>query len=164
MYEYAPRSKKNRELRLFLVTLTPALLFWLLSCLPQTPAPMLCRLLGACAAMASAWIAARYLLRRYVYCVAPREDGDGSLDLTVTEVFGMRRRVVCRISLSDIETVARVYEQKRGDREVAEPCFQYTDVISSEAFCVLTVRDENETCRIKMMADETLYSILKKHR
>ncbi len=164
MYEYAPRSKKNRELRLFLVTLTPALLFWLLPCLPQTPAPMLCRLLGACAAMASAWIAARYLLRSYVYRIAPRGNDDGSLDLTVTESFGKRRRVVCRISLADIEAVTRESGSKRRGFARPETCFQYTDVIFSDLFCVLTVYEENAICRIKIMADEKLYSILKGYR
>ena len=161
MYEYAPRSKKRREIRLFLVSLAPALLFWSLSMLPQTPAPSLCRLLGVCAATVAAWIAARYLLRRYIYRVVPRENGRASLDLTVTEIFGKRQRVVCRISLDDIEEVSR---DKGKKRRGIERCFQYTDEISSPTFCVLTVRDENTICRIQMMADETLYHILKSYR
>lgn len=161
MYEYAPRSKKRREIRLFLVSLTPALLFFVLSLLPQTPAPLLCRSLGLCEATVAAWIAARYLLRRYIYRVAPCDSGGASLDLTVTEIFGKRQRVVCRISLEDIEEISRDNGRKeRGN----ERFFQYTDEISSPNFCILTVRDENTTRRIKMTADETLYHILKSYR
>ena len=164
MYEYAPRSQKRRELRLFLVCLAPALLLLLFSLLPQTPAPHLCRLLGACMAVAAAWIASRYLLRSYIYCLAPREDGGGSFDLTVTEVYGKRRRVVCRISLADIETVARENGETRSERVRSERYFQYTDVICSASFCILTVREENTLCRIRLMADDTLYHILQNHR
>ena len=164
MYEYAPRSPKSREKRLFLVCLAPALLLLLLSLLPQTPVPHLCRLLGVCMAVASAWIASRYLLRRYSYRVAPREDGVDSLDLTVTEIYGRRRRVVCRISLADIEAVARENREKQNTRVGAERYFQYTDVIDSSFFCLLTVRDGNLLCRIRLMADDTLYHILQNHR
>ena len=111
--------------------------------------------------MVAAWIAARYLLRRYIYRVAPCENGGETLDLTVIEIVGKRRRVLCRISLDDIEEITREHAQKkRGD----ERFFQYTDEIYSPSFCVLTVRDGSARCRIQMMADETLFHILKNRR
>lgn len=160
MYEYAPRSKKRREKRLFLVCLAPALLFLILSILPQTPAPVLCRLFAVCAATGAAWIAARYLLRRYTYCVAPCEDGDGSPDLTVTEYYGRRQRVVCRISLGQIEKVSRESVKEERTDEAHMHMFEYTDEIFSPFFCLLTVRDGEEPCRIRILADERLYDIL----
>ena len=164
MYEYAPKSKKGREMRLFLVCLASALLLLLLLFLPQTPAPHLCRLLGVGLAAASVWIASRYLWRSYIYRVAPRGDGNGSLDLTVTEIYRRRRRVVCRISLADIEEVSREKAEKNRPHEGSERQFQYTDVIDSTAFCILTVRDGNSLCRIRLMADDTLYDILRNYR
>lgn len=162
MYSFQSQSKKRREKRLFLVCLTPALLFLILSLLPQTPAPMLCRLLFVTAATGAAFVASRYLLRRYCYCVAPREDGEGSLDLTVTEYYGKRTRVVCRIALDSIRAISRQKPEKGRDKDSVQREFSYADEIESPFFCYLTVSDEDVLCRILILADEGLYDILKR--
>ena len=162
MYSFQSQSKKHREKRLFLVCLTPALLFLVLSLLPQTPAPMLCRLLSVGTATGAAFVASRYLLRRYRYCVAPRGDGSGAFDLTVTEYYGRRTRVVCRIALDSICDVSRQKPPKSYNGDSIQRDFLYADEIASPCFCYLTVSDEDGLCRILILADEGLYDILKR--
>lgn len=164
MYSFQSQSKKRREKRLFLVCLTPALLFLVLSLLQQTPAPMLCRLLSVTAATGAAFIASRYLLRRYRYSVAPCGDNDASLDLTVTEYFGRRTRVVCRVALSDIRNVTRQKSKKGDHDEPIETVFSYVDEIDSLLFCFLTVHDKDSLCLIQILADDRLYDILSRYR
>ncbi len=164
MYSFQSQSPKRPEKRLFLVCLTPSVLFLILSVLPQTPAPMLSRLLSVGAATGATFIASRYLLRRYRYSVAPRGENDASLDLTVTEYFGNRIRVVCRVALSDIRSVTRQKPQKRDDNETKERVFFYVDEIKSPFFCYLTVREEESLCRVVILADDRLFNLLSQCR
>ena len=163
MYSFQSQSKKRREKRLFLVCMTPALLFLILSLLPQTPAPLLCRILSVAGATGAAFVASRYLLRRYCYCVAPRESGSGVLDLTVTEYYGKRTRVVCRIALDSIREVSRQKPEKGRESDAVCRNFAYTDEIDSVFFCYLTIWDEDVLCRVLILADDGLYDILKRH-
>lgn len=94
MYEHIPKPDRRPALFLTLL-LSAASVCCMLPTSPALTVPL--RALGVLCALAAIMLAARFLLCGYSYAVG----GDGSTDLTVTELRGVRRgRTVCRVSAS----------------------------------------------------------------
>ena len=94
MYEYIPKPDRRPALFLTLL-LSVASVCCMLPTSPALTAPL--RALGVLCALAAIMLAERFLLRGFSYAVG----GDGSTDLTVTVLRGVRcGRTVCRVSAS----------------------------------------------------------------
>ncbi len=166
MYEYAPISPKKREKTVTFLTSGLAVLLFGFSQIPNIPYPVIYQLLALGAATVAILFTTQYLMRRYVYRVEPREGADENapLDLVVTEYYGRRVSVVCRISVEDIESVTRVTAGNRRElaaREKGRQGFHYCGEWRAENCYLLCVRHEDAAFFLRILADEMLLSYLK---
>jgi len=108
-------------------------------------------------------IGIRYLAKNYTYTVEPSDDGSGLLDLVVTEQYGRRLSVVCRVRVSSVEKITSI--TRENQKEIAatvkgKRVFTYTGEISPRGLCLLYVCIEDEEFYLKIDADERLSGIL----
>ncbi len=168
MYEYRSREKKTAEGLL-------SALFLLLSAASigasgVISVPLLSgilRLVAAGCFLAAAWIAATYLFRSYAYCIAQSDREDGTLDFTVTEHFGKRKRTVCRIAMGDVvevlprrEATSKSKKQPNDAPEEEKRIFSYTGRMFSKEEYRIRIRDFDGEAEIRICADEKLLSLL----
>ena len=160
MYEYAPRLKKTREkIWVSVCLLLGAVAYGFGNLLPY---PVLYQLLAVGLLAAAILITVRYLLRDYIYCVTPSKDGE-DLDLTVVEVMGKKRTVVCRVSVADIQSVTRVTDrrgQKTSDSQRKTPVYRYVSELQPQNACLLLVLDNKNSYFLEICANEELISVL----
>ncbi len=164
MYEYAPKPKRRREKLILALSLIFGALSFAFSLFEWMLYPAVCQLAAVGFFTVSVVMLSRYLLRDYVYRVEPRGwDEDGPLDLTVTEIYGKRRQVVCRVALSDIRESVRVNAENRKSLAKAtkgKRLFVYTPEMGDGEAVLLTVSDGDTQYFVKICADEGLFSAL----
>lgn len=103
----------------------------------------------------------RFVLKSFLLSVFKTDNG--SFDFTVTEKYGKTSTTICRISLSNIETVViRSKENEKALRAKAKGrrIFSYCPDISPERECWLFVTECDEPLLIKLSPDDTLLEIL----
>lgn len=165
-YEYEDKSPKTRELILTVSFLAAGLCLLFISQIPSIGFPSLYQLGMMVCLVTSIMLFTRYFTRRYVYTVLPREgeEAEASLDFTVTEYYGRRVEVVCRISLADIAAATRVNKQNQAqisERQRKKRVYHYTSHLSSPRLCVLEVQDGEDCFFIRIQADDVLLEKLK---
>ena len=165
MYEYIPTVKKKKEF--FTVAILSVLAVFLFCFSKQSFCPYPGFLQMACMFLLVAVImlVSKCLLRSFVYRVAPRRDAaeDAPPDFTVTECYGRRSTVVCRISVTDIEEIAAVTpENKRQLAETAKgkPTYRYYSELSPQNSYRLTVRNGEDVFYLFIVSDEQLIALL----
>ena len=162
---FSPDPSKPREKILLLSVLLLAVGALVYAAQPDAWIPFLWRLFAVLLLTVAAMLFPSCLMRRCVYHILPREDaGWGAVpDFTVTEYVGKRRRVVCRISLTDIEEVVRITPQNRR-RLFAEArncrIYDYTGAIFPQEPYFLRVRDGETAVYLKIDADQGFISAL----
>ena len=166
MYEYAPLSSKKAEKLVLISMLICAALSFAVVEIYQWKISFLFELVGFASLGFAILITSRCLLRRFSYRVEPREGGaEGDApDLVITEYHGHHVGVVCRISVNDIEDILLTTSKNR--REVSsmlrkKRVYHYTAQLAASNIYLLTVRDEEEVFYLRILADETLLSLLK---
>ena len=165
-YEYDPRSPKIKELGLFLAMTLPALPLFALSWGIGNVFAWLYRLTAVLLLTVGFGFASRYLMRRYVYRIEPR-DGvrlDAPPDFVVIEQIGKRVRTVCRVSVGDAVEITRLTHENRkalAESGKKKRCYVYIAGLSPAEEVLLTVLDGDEAVCIRVLADEKLYFLLK---
>ena len=160
MYEYIPKLNKSREkIWLGVCMIVGALAYGVGNLLPY---PALYQLLSVAAFVVAVLISVRYLLRDYIYRITPKSDGEGA-DLTVVEVMGKRRSVVCRVSVSDIQSVTSLTERRR--QKMSNSCekiavYRYVSEFQPQNAWLLEVLDDEKTYFLEICADSELISLL----
>ena len=164
LLECAPRPKKTQEgilasllLLLFGATLSA-------SFLSGSPLRQLFRGCAMICAVAAAWIAARFLLRSYVYRIEPREEAMEMLDFTVTECFLNRRVTVCRIGMEDIERIEvkkKTKKEEKTQKSEVKTTYCYTGKLFFCQEMRLVVRDGEMLSVIRICSDEALEEKIK---
>ncbi|MBQ7346430.1 MAG: hypothetical protein IJW55_00580 [Clostridia bacterium] len=168
MYEYTPKTQKKKEFLIVAILSVAAAFLFCCSTLPSCLYPSLWQLTCVFLLVAVIMLVSKCLLRSFVYRVAPREDveGDAPPDFTVTECYGKRSAVVCRISVADIEAVTPVTPQNRKALAAmgkGKSVYRYFSELSPQNLCWLTVRDGDNLFYIRIVADENLISALQKN-
>ena len=167
MYEYAPISPKKREKTVAFLTSGLAVLLFGFSQIPSVPFPVVYQLLALASITVAILFATQYLMRRYTYRIEVREGAgeETAPDLVVTEYYGRRVSVVCRISVDDIESVTRVTAENRRElaaREKGLHGYSYCGEWRAENCYLLCVRHEDATFFLRILADKTLLSYFRK--
>lgn len=107
-------------------------------------------------------VASRYLLKDYVYCLDKTEEG--GVDLTVTELQGKRRIVVCRIGLEDVEELlVETPETRKELRERLKSMKRYdycVDLAPSRSLYLL-FSDRDQTVAVRLLPDERMEKLLR---
>ncbi|MBQ9784748.1 MAG: hypothetical protein IJW29_04535 [Clostridia bacterium] len=164
MYEYAPKFEKKKEKRLTALVLVVGLLIYFVSYIPNVPYGVLFQIAGICGMAAMILLFSLVVARNYVYTV--KEDEEGELDFIITEFYGKRRTVVCRVSVSSIrmaipcneETQAQLASEKNGKR-----LYNYTGVLFDEERYCLKIVEGGETFLVKICANKDLIFALTNH-
>lgn len=166
MYEYAPLLQKGRVRAIAILLLLLGFALFGFSQINGLPFPIIYQFLGLLSLAGFIVLVARYLMRRYVYCVAPREDGmDGELEFTVTEYYGRRICVVCRISVSAVEEILPVdakNKKRLNELQRGRLFYDYTaDIFASNRYLLVVVDGDHRFCA-RILADDMLLNLLKK--
>lgn len=161
MYRYTPQEPKRREATVTVALLLLASATIAVSKIPNILFPMLLQLVGLCLLAVFLLFTVTYLLRRYIYCIEPRDDGivTDSPDFVILQQQGKRIGTVCRISVSDVESAVRITKENR--RVLAKQIrggriYHYADRINPPNLYLLTVRDGDRRFYIRILADERL--------
>ena len=162
---YAPQMPKKKEKLLLWGFLILGLAAFLASRIPQVLLPLGLQAVGTVSLVLAAMIFTKYVSRRYVYCVEMNEESlaTGSPDFTVTEYAGNRLRVVCRISVDEVESVERITRENRArlKRETREcACFDYTGVLFCEDVYLVRLRGSEEHTCLRILANKDLICAL----
>ena len=163
---FAPQEPKKREKTLFWGLLILGLGATLVARIPEILFPAGLQMVGAVALVCAAMIFTQCLLRRYVYRVEMGENGTattGYPDFTVTEYTGNRMRVVCRISVDEVESVERITPEnkERLTKEMqGHPRYRYTGVLFSENVYLLRIRGSGEYTYLQILANKDLIDAL----
>lgn len=165
MYEYSPKLSKKRELFCLFILLLSASILIAFSMLPQVIFPSLLQLLAVCLLVGAVLVIGKYLMCRYAYRVDRREGGSDAdpLDFTVIEYYGSRVRVVCRVSLADIEEIVAITPENRrelGRMTRGKSCYRYTAALQAENPYLLKAHDADRVFWVEILADERLLQAL----
>jgi hypothetical protein len=164
MYEYSPKDKKTREKSIFWISLVMGSFCFTVSGMEGIALPFLYQLFAVLFFAGSVVVAVRYLMRSYRYCL---EQTDGGIDFTVTEQYGKRIAVVCRISLEEILEIRRASEMDRSEtkRWIGKKfLYPYVASIRPKDSAYLLVQSNETQYLIKLCADQGLIDRIKRHK
>ena len=162
MYEYAPVFPKKKEKLLTFGLLALGLLICASSYIlgglgvdyyayPQ--------LIGLACIVAMILLFSLVLARRYVYTI--EETASGDADFIITEFYGRRRTVVCRVSVSSVRmAIPYVAGRKRTSKD---RFYRYTGVLFDEERYDLHIEEAGESFVVQICANKDLISLLTDH-
>lgn len=166
MYSYTPKLKKQREKLSSGALFALGLAAFLPTLYPKTPLPALFQLVSLLLLTASLSVFIRYVMRDYTYAVERNEQGSDIPDFVITERYGKRLTVVCRVSVKEVETAVPVIEQNREDIKAmvkGKRLFTYIAERRPNHLYLLKVRMDGEVFYLKIVADDRLISLLMDH-
>ena len=163
MYEYQPKLSKQKERILTLLLGVSGVLLFAVSQIYGVPFPAFVQLFGVLLLGGAIIIASRYLLRDFCYTVAPRADAslDAPQDLTVTELCGKRRRVVCILSVAEIldaTPCTAENKQMRRAQMSGATVYRYVASLWEGDVWLLEVRHDEMRFFLEIHADKRLIS------
>ena len=164
MYEYTPEQKKTREWLTALLLTGIAFAFYFVSRIEKIPYPALFQLVAVFFLVGAVMVVTRFAMRRFTYRIEQTEQGID--DFVILEHYGKKTTTVCRISVSQIQSVVR--PNKENKRELAEKMkgkrvYQNTAEFFAPDLCILEATDDGsigDRLFIKFCADEILYQRL----
>ena len=160
-YEYRPTPDKRKEKLLALLFGGVGLGAYASSLSRYVPYPALLQLAAVLLLTLALALVGRYLLRNFCYTVAPRRDGGENApdDLTVTELYGRRRSVVCILSLAEIRGVTPVSGTDRKTLRAmtqGATIYRYVASLWSADAYLLEIEHEEMRFFLKIHADKAL--------
>lgn len=165
MYEYAPMFEKKKEKLLTVGFLLLGLaLYFTGTLIPGLPMPGLFQVLGVFALTVMILLFSLCLSRRYVYRI--EEKRDGGVDFIITEYYGRRITVVCRVAVESVMTAIPVNTETR--KSVASPkaknrVYNYTGVLFGEDRRYLRIEEAGECFFVQICATDDLIRLLTDH-
>lgn len=165
MLEYSTKGKKKRERIVLAVSLALGACSFGFSMIPKVMYPMLYQLLAVLCFGTGVWMLIRYLMRDYIFRISLREDGKNGLpDFTVTESYGKKRTVVCRVSVEDVLSVEEVTKENRRAlkaKQKGKDVYVYTGEMRPPKLYLLTLIDGETTIFLYFYAEEAFVQALK---
>lgn len=167
MYEYNPELPKKRERLISVILLLLGVALFVFSQVKGIPFPIIYQLLALAALTAFIILLSRYLMRRYTYRIMPRSHTGDDLppDFVVTEYYGRRITVVCRVSVDDVEEIVPIAKENRREwksKQGGRFFYDYTADLFSKNRFLIVVTDGEHRFTARILADETLLRFLKK--
>ena len=166
MYEFKPQRPHDKARKLIVLFFAGAAALFLLT-VPLEGVPFLwvIQLLAILLLVVAVFLVTRYVTKTYEYAVEPTDDG---ADLTVTEISsgGKRRIVVCRISLSGIESVRAIVgkdEELSAIRKARRKIFDYRIDVAPEKSILAVANEGGEEYILLFAYDDEFLSILERN-
>ena len=163
-YDYAPRFQKKKEKLLAYGMLGIAALLLVTSYIPNIPYPGMIQTVALGAIVTMIMVFSMCIAHHYNYTIEARENGDA--DFIITEYYGRRVTVVCRVAVSSVmaaipwneESKKAFAEQKKGRHS-----YVYTGVLFDEKQYCLDIEEDGTRFFVRICADETLIRMLTSH-
>lgn len=164
MVEFSPKPQKKKEKTLLFGLLGIAVLLFVGAALPNNPIPpAILQLLAVVSLVGAVMVITRSLMRNYTYAITT-EEGRTVPDLVVTEIYGAKISVVCRISLDDISEAEEVTRENRralAERTRGRCVFRYTAELFPESLIFVTVTENGEPYYLWLSGGTDLLRCLK---
>ncbi len=161
MYEYIPKRENKTAMYASLFLFVGAFILMAFPALVEIAYKWIPQLLGMIMLALCIAILTRYIFRGFIYSVA--DNGNGSPDLSVTEIQGKKRITVCRISLSGIEQAVMLNAANRSQlQQLAEgrKKFNYMVDIAPSNQLWIFAEECGEKLLIKISPDDRLAAML----
>jgi hypothetical protein len=163
IYAYSPKGK-GREKAMVAVFGILGILLFLCSRIPGFLLPALWQIAAVLCLTVAIFLTSGYLLKAYVYAVAPIDRADvAPWELTVTELCGGRRTIVARIALSEIQSIERIAKEDRSratDESRGRKVFSYTGVLLPDAVICIAACVGGEDVLLKIAAEDAFLDAL----
>ena len=162
MYSFTPKKTNNTASALIGVLLVAAAVAFLFPALSRDMQYAgILQSLGLVFIIAALAVMSRYSFKYFTYEV--RENNGQSPDLDVVETQGKRRYTVCRVSLSNIESVERMTEKNKDALKAkcnGRKKFSYLADIAPKDALFVFVTECGEPLALILAYDETLEKLL----
>ena len=164
MYAYRPQFEKKKEKLLSLSLALVGVVLYGSSQIPGAPFPGLIQMLGIAFLAVAILLISMCIMRRYDYVL--EADENGKTDFIITEYYGRRTMVVCRVRLSDVCSVLPI------TKDTEEQCkalkkegthYSYTGVLFDEKRYLVEMNAHGEHVFVTICADERLVELLSCH-
>ena len=162
MYAYRPNFEKKKEKLLSLALAILGAVLYGSSQIPNAPFPGLIQILGVGCLAGMVLVVSMCVMRRYDYVL--EENEKGTIDFIITEYYGRRQIIVCRVALNDVSSVA-LYTRELKDAILKEKhkVYSYTGVLFDENRFIVEMNAHDEHFYVIVCADETLSKLLAHH-
>ncbi len=161
IYEYSPvLPKKKEKLLCWLFLLLGASLF-VGSMLPGLSFRWILQLFSFAFFVAFVMLFSLCIMRSYVYTV--EEGREGSLDFVITEYYGRRRTVVCRVALHSVRSVVAYGKSNpkiASQKTASQKKFVYTAVLFDTPRYLVEFEEAEERFCVCICADDKLLQFL----
>lgn len=162
-FEYTPENRNTAEKILVALALLFAAATFGVSLVKNIPYPAIFQFFTVVFLAAAFVIANKSLLRSYTYSVT-EPDGQGGRDFVITEHYGKRHTAVCRVGLSQVESVAAVsVREKTRIREAehkANVIYRYLTPLFPSEVLLVTLRTGDAITLLRLPSDPGLKSAL----
>ena len=165
MYEYAPVFAKKKEKLLTYGFLILGMAIYLMGALiPGLPMPGLFQVVGVFCLVVMIMLFSLCLSKRYVYSIGENERG--GTDFTITEYYGRRITVVCRVSVDSVKAAIPVNGETRksfSSQKAGNRGYNYTGVLFDEKRWFLKIEESGEAFLVQICANDDLIRLLTSH-
>lgn len=168
MYDYRPVYPKKGEKWLSAGLLALAISLFVVAARPGTPVPALFQLCGVGALAGMVLVICLCLMKNYSYRIEPRAGAgdDAPPDFVITETYGRRVTVVCRVSVESVLSATPWNRENaknfRGNHH-SEPCYRYTGLLFAKDEYCIAVSENGTSFFVRICADPTLVRLLTAH-
>ncbi len=165
MYEYAPMFAKKKEKLLALGFMVLGFaIFMIGSSVPGIPVPGLFQLLGVFCLVVMVMVLSLCISKRYVYSI--EETDSGGTDFIITEYYGKRMMVVCRVSVGSVMAAIPANAETRknfASHKADNRVYNYTGVLFGEERWYLKIEESGERFLVQICANDDLIRRLTSH-
>lgn len=161
MYAYRPNFQKKKEKLLVWFLTALGFILYITSRVPGAPVPGILQILGVFCLAGMILLVSMCIKRRYDYVLEQNENG--KIDFTITEYYGRRTTVVCRVSLSEVCSVlplTKETEEKYKSLKKQGTHYSYTGILFDEKRYLVEMQAHGEHFFVRICADETLVKLL----
>ena len=158
MYDYFPPHKNRIARMLVFLFLGLAAASFVASAFIPSPYKTIGQALGLLFLVPMIQIVTRYVLIRYLYRIAPYEDGNVDLEI-YSYRGGSRMQLVCRVGLEEI-TAAKPLSDENRKPAAGMRRYNYCPDIRPTDALVLSITNADGDCEVILCPDERMAEIL----
>lgn len=158
MYDYFPPRKNLIARLLVLLFIGLAIASFVASAFIPSPYKAIGQALGLLFLVPMIQIVTRYVIMRYLYRIAPYEDGNVDLEIYAYRG-GNKMQLVCRVGLEEITATAPLTEENRTPAKGMRR-YNYCPDIRPEEALILSITNADGDCEIILCPDEKMTEIL----
>jgi hypothetical protein len=164
MYAYRPTFKKKKEKLLAWFLTALGIILYITARIPGAPVPGILQILGVFCLAGMILLVSMCIMRRYEYVL--EQNDDETVDFIITEYYGRRTTVVCRVSLAEVCSVLPLTKETEEQYKALKKQgthYSYTGLLFDEKRYLVEMQAHGEHIFIRICADETLRGLLEKH-